>query len=116
MDKRQSIITVAKVGDGYSVDAKGAFGGGWTRQISLDELSSTIIRAWQMYGDNPLGCEIVGDLPENAQRLADKLTSGGSEKAVITLRVSQPESSLIKQMAESENKSVNQFVIDKIFG
>ena len=116
MGKKPSMITVAKIGSGYSVDARGAFGGGWTRRANSDELSSTIIRAWQMYGDNPLGCEIVGDMPENVQQLADKLTSGGSEKSVITIRVSRPEAILIKQMAESENKSVNQFVVDKIFG
>lgn len=115
MVKQASITTVAKQGDGYSVDAKGAFGGGWTRHASKEDLSSTIIRAWQMYGDNPMGWEVIGDLPDDVKTLVDKLQSS-SGKAVITLRVSEVEANIIKAKAESENLSVNQWVKNKLLG
>ncbi|GAJ07532.1 unnamed protein product [marine sediment metagenome] len=50
MPKKSSIITVAAQGNGYSVDARGAFGGGWTRHVTLAELSGAITTAWQQYG------------------------------------------------------------------
>ena len=75
MPKQPSVITIAKLGNGYSVDARGAFGGGWARPTTEAELTGTILRAWQMYGSNPLGCTIVGDLPPEAQAIADKLMS-----------------------------------------
>jgi hypothetical protein len=115
MTKQASIVTVAKQGDGYSVDARGAFGGGWTRHTTREELQGTIIRAWQMYGNNPLGCDISGDIPEDVQSTVDKLKSS-TGKAVITLRVSEAEANIIRARAEAENLSVNQWIINKIFG
>ena len=115
MTKQASIVTVAKQGDGYSVDARGAFGGGWTRHTTKEELSSTIIRAWQMYGNNPLGWDVIGDIPEDVQSTVDKLKSS-TGKAVITLRVSEAEANIIRANAEAENLSVNQWIINKIFG
>jgi hypothetical protein len=117
MSKQASIITIAKQGDGYSVDARGAFGGGWTRHATVAELSSTIIRAWQMYGNNPLGCEIIGDLPDDVKELVNKLqSSSGGGKAVITLRVSEVEADIIRARAEAENLSANQWIKNLIFG
>ena len=115
MSKKPSMITVAKIGSGYSVDARGAFGGGWTRHTTKEELSSTIIRAWQMYGNNPLGWDAIGDIPEDIQATVDKLkTSTG--RAVITLRVSDAEANIIRANAEAENLSVNRWIVNKIFG
>lgn len=113
--KQASMITVAKQGDGYSVDARGAFGGGWTRHATKEELASTIIRAWQMYGNNPLGWEVIGDIPDDVQSTVDKLKSSTGGKSVVTLRVSEAEANIIKARAESENMSVNQWIINKIF-
>lgn len=116
MAKQASIVTVAKQGDGYSVKAEGAFGGGWTRHATKEDLASTIIRAWQMYGSNPLGWDVVGELPEDVQATVDRLKSSTGGKSVITLRVSEAEADIIKARAESENLSVNQWIINKIFG
>lgn len=113
--KQASMITVAKQGDGYSVDARGAFGGGWTRHATKEELASTIIRAWQMYGNNPLGWEVIGELPDDVQTTVDKLKSSTGGKAVVTLRVSQAEADIIKANAESENMSVNRWIVNKLF-
>lgn len=112
--KQASMITVAKQGDGYSVDARGAFGGGWTRHATKEELASTIIRAWQMYGGNPLGWEVIGELPDDVQATIERLKSSTGGKA-ITLRVSEAEANIIKAWAESENLSVNRWIVSKIF-
>lgn len=113
--KQASMITVAKQGDGYSVDARGAFGGGWTRHTTKEDLASTIIRAWQMYGGNPLGWDVVGDIPDDIQTTVDKLKSSTGGKSVVTLRVSQAEADIIKANAESENMSVNRWIVNKLF-
>jgi hypothetical protein len=112
MAKQASVITVTKMANGmYSVDARGAFGGGWTKPTPGAELTSTIIRAWQMYGSNPLGCEIIGELPPAAQEIADKLmTAADDKKTVLTIRVLEQEANIIRQAAESANESVNEWV------
>lgn len=111
MEKQASVITVAKIPNGYySVDARGAFGGGWTRPAKEDELANTITRAWQMYGSNPLGCQIIGQLPPEVQELANKLMSSGATRdAVITLRLPQIEAEAIREAAAFEGRSVNQW-------
>jgi len=114
MPKQPSTITIAKIGDGFSVDAKGAFGGGWTKHCSLNELQGTIIRAWQMYGSNPMGCSIIG-APEELRGLVDQLTGGGDEKDTsIMVRLSSVEKNLIQQAAESAGQSVNQWCREKL--
>src|SRR3990172_1920902 len=89
MPKQPSIITVARMGGGYSVDARGALGGGWTRPTPAEELTGTILRAWQQYGSNPLGCEIVGEMPTDTQAVVDKLRAVTSDdgQVVLTLRL-----------------------------
>ena len=114
MPKTASIITVAKQGEGYRVDARGAFGGGWQRHVKANELSSAITIAWQQYGSNPLGCEIIGDMPDPVRVLADKLQASGEGKAVLTIRVSEGEADLIRAAAEGEGKSLNQWAREKL--
>lgn len=112
MEKQASVITVAKLNDGYySVDARGAFGGGWSRLTKEGELASTITRAWQMYGNNPLGCQIIGIMPKDVQEIADKLMAS-SEKGdtVFTLRVPQYEAEAIRAEAAKEGRSINQWL------
>jgi len=110
MQKQPSVITVAKMPNGYySVDARGAFGGGWTRPTKEDDLASTITRAWQMYGSNPLGCQIIGQMPVEVQELANKLMESKSKgDVVITLRLTQFEAEEIRAAAALEGRSVNQ--------
>lgn len=112
MEKQASVITVAKLsGDNYSVDARGAFGGGWTRPTKESELASTITRAWQMYGSNPLGCQIIGIMPEDVQELANRLmASGGKGDVVMTLRILNHEAEDIRAAAAADGRSVNQWV------
>lgn len=105
--KQPSMITVAKIGGNYSVDAKGAFGGGWTKAVDENELTGTIIRAWQMYGNNPLGCRIVGDLTPEAQEIADQLQ--GSKTKMVTVRMTEAEIMILNQAAEAEGESLNQW-------
>lgn len=111
MEKQASVITVAKLsGDNYSVDARGAFGGGWTRPTKESELTSTIIRAWQMYSGNPLGCQIIGMMPDSVQELANRLMASaekGDER--ITLRLPEYEMEDIKTAAAADGRSVNQW-------
>jgi len=112
MEKRASVITVAKLGDGdnYSVDARGAYGGGWTRPTKEADLSGVITRAWQMYGNNPLGCQIIGMMPEKVQELANKLmTSTEKGDAVINLRLPLYEAEDIRAAAAADGRSVNQW-------
>ena len=111
MTKQASVITVTKMPNGdYSVDARGAFGGGWTRLTKEDDLASTITRAWQMYESNPLGCQIIGQLTPEVQELANKLmTSSEKGDAVITLRLPQHEAEAIRSAAAFESRSVNQW-------
>ena len=107
--KQASTITIAKIGDHYSVDARGAFGGGWTRAATETELESVIIRAYQMYGSNPLGFEVIG-APESLSELVAKLTASRVEgDAVLTIRLPKYEADLIRGAAGIENRSVNQW-------
>ncbi len=113
MEKQASVITVAKLGSGdnYSVDARGAFGGGWTRPTKESELGDTITRAWQMYGNNPLGCQIIGMMPEKVQELANKLmTSTEKGDAVINLRLPSYEAEDIRAAAAADGRSINQWI------
>jgi hypothetical protein len=111
MSKQASAITIAKQKDGYSLKATGAFGGGFTRHVSENELVGGIIRAWQMYGNNPLGCSVIGDIPQSAQDIVDKLThpAESDTSAVLTVRLSGVEADLIRTAAESAGKSINQW-------
>ncbi len=110
MGKRASVISIAKMGDGYVVDARGAFGGGYRRPVKADELKSAIVRAWQQYGDNPLGCQIIGDFPSDIKTLVDDLHSAaGGDKQVITLRLPATEAMLVRQAAEAAGLSVNEW-------
>jgi hypothetical protein len=111
MKKQASIITVAKLsGDNYSVDARGAFGGGWTRPTKEDELAGTITRAWQMYGNNPLGCKIIGQMPSKVQELADRLmNSEGKGESVINVRLADYEADDIRAAAAADGRSINQW-------
>ena len=85
MGKHSSVISVAEVSKGqYSVKATGVFGmGGWQRHCSEDQLSGSITLAWQRYGNNPRGCQIIGVMPKNIQELADKLLASRSEQKKI---------------------------------
>ena len=112
MEKQASVITVGKIGNGsFRVDARGAFGGGWTRSVDADKLKGAIIIAWQQYSNNPMGCEIIGEMPTEVQELADKLmASGEKDDSVITLRVPQYEAERIRAAAAADGRSVNQWV------
>lgn len=111
MPKQASVITISKLPNGYyRVDARGAFGGGWTRSTKEDELAGTITIAWQQYGSNPMGCQIIGQMPKEVQELADKLMASGEKgDAVITLRLPQYEAEAIRAAAAFEGRSVNQW-------
>lgn len=110
MPKQASIITIAKLKDGhYSVDARGAFGGGFTAPTDEAGLEGVILRAWQQYGSNPLGCEIIG-APDRLKELVDRLTaSTGEGDAVITIRMPKYEADQIRRAATFEGRSVNQW-------
>ena len=112
MDKQASVITVAKMPNGYyRVDARGAFGGGWQRAVKEDELAGAITTAWQQYGSNPMGCQIIGEMPKKVADLADKLMASGEKgDVVITLRVPQHEAEAIREAAAKESRSINQWV------
>lgn len=116
MPKQPSVITVAKQGNGYSVDARGAFGGGWTRHVAATELIAAITRAWQMYGSNHLGCSIVGELPADAQAIADQLQGATQGMAVLTIRVSSVQADMIRAAAESAGQSMNRWCSDVLLG
>ena len=117
MSKQQSIITIARQGDHYTVEARGAFGGGWTAPTEEKDLASTILRGWQMYGSNPKGCQIVAaDVPADVAALIKRLESAGTgeEKAVLTVRLSQAEAELCKSHAEAAGQSLNQWARAKL--
>lgn len=105
--KQPSLITIAKIGPNYSLDARGAFGGGWRVIVKESELSGRLIRAWQMFGNNRLGCTIVGDLPGEIKALAEQLMAG--KEKMISVRMSGPEISIINQAAEAIGESQNQW-------
>jgi hypothetical protein len=110
MAKQPSVITIAKTGNMYRIDTRGAFGGGWQLSATEAELAGAITRAWQQYGSNPLGCEIIGDLPQGVKELADRLMSLGQEgNVVITLRIPTSEADAIRSAAEKDDRSVNQW-------
>ncbi len=108
MAKQPSIVTVARQGDGYSVDARGAFGGGYSNRVTADELPSAIVHAYQRYGSNPLGFEVVGELTPEAQDMVSKLTS--LKDKGLMLRMSEAELDLVRMAAESAGKSINQWI------
>ena len=117
MPKQQSIITVARQGDHYTVDARGAFGGGWTAPTAEKDLAGTILRGWQMYGKNPMGCEIIApDVPPPIMGVIRQLEAAGTgeERAVITVRLSQAEADICKARAEAVGKSINQWAREKL--
>jgi hypothetical protein len=110
MPKQASIITIAKLNNGhYSVDARGAFGGGFTMPTDEDGLEGAIITAWQRYGSNPLGCEIIG-APDKLKEIIARLTVSREEgDSVIFIRLPKYEADQIRLAATSENRSVNQY-------
>lgn len=110
MKKQPSLITVAKVSTGYRVDARGAFGGGWSGVYPESELASRITVAWQQYGSNSAGCQIIGDMPPDVRRLADELMeSGERDVVVITIRLPDHEAKAIRKAAAGDTRSVNQW-------
>ena len=108
MPKTPSIITISKLKNGnYSVDARGAFGGGFMIPTNEDGLEGAIITAWQRYGNNPLGCEIIG-YPERLNDLVLRLTTSTHEgDAVLTIRLPKFEADQIRQAAALDDRSVN---------
>ena len=106
MPEQKSIITISRNNDRYHLDARGVYGGGFARWVSEQELASAIINAWQQYGSNPLGCEIIGEMPEETRQLVDRLQNS-TDKAVFTIRVSAAEADLIRAAAESAGQSIN---------
>lgn len=109
MPKQASIVTISKVSDHYTVDARGMFGGGWTRPAKESELADVITRAYQMYGSNPLGFEVIG-APESLSELVAKLTASRENgDAVLTIRLPKYEADQIRLAAANENRSVNQW-------
>jgi len=117
MSTQQSIITVARQGDHYTVEARGAFGGGWTAPTEEKNLASTILRGWQMYGSNPSGCQIIApDVPPLIMGVIRQLegAGAGAGKAVITVRLSQAEADICKARAEAVGKSINQWAREKL--
>lgn len=113
--KQPSVITITKLANGsYAVDARGAFGGGYTQPTPAANLPGAIIRAWQMYSNNPLGCEIIAaGLPDEAQRVVDKLQGDGGGYRFV-LRLNEAEADIVRQRAEAEGLSLNEWTRRKV--
>jgi hypothetical protein len=116
--RMKSLVSVAKLAEGgYSVQASGTYGGGWTQQVKVEELASTLIRAYQMYGTNKEGISytVPDDVPDNIREMVNTLEHGDSRKfEAILLRLTDPEAAIIRQTAESEGKSINQWCREKL--
>lgn len=108
--KQPSQITIAKIGGNYKIDARGTFGGGYTQQVSNQDIKSALAIAWMQYGNNPLGCEIIGDtagLEDYIQTLQSNRKSDN-----IILRVSPAEKISIESAATQSGLSVAAYLLN----
>ena len=112
MPKIPSTITVSSLANGsYALKATGSFGGGYTKPTTAEYLPGAIIRAWQIFGDNPLGCIITtAGLPAEVQALVDKLQGDGATRRGVTLRVTAAELAIMHGLAAEAELSLNEWM------
>ena len=99
MSKQPSVITIAKSGKDYRINARGAFGGGYQQQVPASDIKSALAIAWMQYGNNPLGCDIVGTT-EGLEDYIDSLKSGRKSDNIL-IRVSPADKTEIEVAAKA---------------
>jgi hypothetical protein len=93
MSKQPSLITIAKRGNNYSIDARGAFGGGYKQMVPAAEIKSALAIAWMQYGRNPLGCDVVG-------------TTDGLDDYIATLKGDKKSTAILVKVSETEKLAI----------
>lgn len=89
---KPSAIFLARTGNLYRIKTPD-----WQRSVPADEIKNILALAWMQYGDNPGGCEVVGqtaDLDDYIQEL-----KSGRRGEVINMRVSAVEKLAVEEAA-----------------
>ncbi|MGD1045999.1 MAG: hypothetical protein ABR936_11865 [Bacteroidota bacterium] len=110
MPKQPSVITIAKSGNNYRVDARGALGGGYTQSVPKEEIKSALAIAWMQYGRNPLGCDVVGTVDGLEDYIAT--LKGDKKSTAILVKVSETEKLAIEVAAKASGaESVTDYLL-----
>jgi hypothetical protein len=108
--KQPSRITIAKQGNNYRINARGAFGGGYQQQVPAAEIKSALATAWMQYGNNPLGCDVVGTT-DGLEDYIESLKAGRKSNNIL-IRVSDAEKLEIEVAAKaSGSESVSAYLL-----
>lgn len=111
MNKQPSLITIAKRGNHYRIDARGAYGGGYQQQVPADEIKSALAIAWMQYGNNPLGCDVIG-ATEGLEDYIETLKAGRKTNNIL-IRVSDAEKIEIEAAAKASGaESVSAYLLN----